>query len=82
MTYTLPTLFADFMNADPRGRVRLNCVGTVADLGTQGVELADGLPMTLTDGELEADGAATFSTEENVWVAVIDWTAVRLVVVA
>ena len=72
-----PTLFTDFMNADPRGRVRLNCVGTVADLGTQGVELAEGLAVTLTDGELEADGAATFSADENVWVAVIDWTAVR-----
>ncbi len=77
-----PTLFTDFMNADPRGRVRLNCVGTVADLGTQGVELAEGLAVTLTDGELEADGAATFSADENVWVAVIDWTAVRDVVAA
>jgi len=70
------------MNADPRGRVRLNCVGTVADLGTQGVELADGLPIKLTDGELEVDGTATFSADENVWVAVIDWTAVRDVVAA
>ncbi len=77
-----PTLFADFMNADPRGRVRLNCVGTVADLGTQGVELADGLPVTLTDGELEADGTAAYSTEERVWVALIDWDAIRQVAAA
>jgi hypothetical protein len=79
MTKTFPTLFADFQNADPRGRVRLNCVGTVTDLGTQGVELAEGLRVRLSDGEVVTDGTATFSADEHVWVAVIDWDAVRAV---
>lgn len=74
-----PTLFADFQNTDPRGRVRLNCVGTVAVLGTQGVELAGGLHFRLSDSEVEADGTATFSADEHLWVAVMDWTAVRYV---
>ena len=72
-----PTLYADFMNADPQGRVRLNAVGTIEDLGHSGLQLADGLRVTVHDDEVEADGVVLYSAEEQVWVARIDWTAVR-----
>lgn len=73
----LPLIFADFMNADPQGRVRLICVGTTEDLARLGVRLEPGLHVTLHDEELEADGEVEFSTDENIWVAKIDWDAVR-----
>ena len=72
-----PTVYADFNNADPRGRLRLNGIGTVEDLSRQGIQLRDGLQLTLHDEELEADGEAHFSAEEKVWVATIDWRLVR-----
>ena len=72
-----PSIFADFMNADPEGRVRLTCVGTTEDLARLGVRLANGLHVTIHDEELEADGEIEFSADERIWVAKIDWDAVR-----
>jgi hypothetical protein len=72
-----PTVFADFQNADPSGRVRLNCTGTISDLAQQQIVLREGLSLTLHDEELEADGTVCFSPEERLWVAAIDWQAVR-----
>jgi len=72
-----PTIHADFNNADPRGCLRLNCIGTIQDLSQQGVQLREGLRLTLHDEELEADGETGFSTEERIWVAVIDWGMIR-----
>lgn len=74
---TRPTIYADFNNSDTEGRLRLNCVGTVEDLSRKGIQLREGLPLTLHDEELEADGEAHFSSEEKVWVAVLDWQKVR-----
>jgi hypothetical protein len=75
-----PSIYADFMNADPLGRVRLNSVGTVEDLGRSGIRLEDGLRVTVHDDEVEADGVVLRSTDEHIWVARIDWSAVRSVV--
>ena len=72
-----PKVFADFHNADARGRLRLNCIGTVEDLAQQQIVLRDGLPLTLYSEELEVEGVVQYSTDENVWVAVIDWRAIR-----
>ncbi len=72
-----PTIYADFNNADPRGRLRLNCIGTVEDLSRQRVQLREGLPLILHDEELEADGEAQFSPEEQIWVAIINWRLIR-----
>ena len=77
MTTDRPVLYADFHNADVRGRLRLNCVGTVRDLARQGLMLREGLCLRLRDEELEVDGEVRFSPEENGWVAVIDWQAVQ-----
>jgi hypothetical protein len=81
-----PRIYADFHNADSRGRIRLNCVGTIEDLSRQQVALRDGLVVTLysddLDGkgrldELLADGVVSFSEAEHCWVAAIDWNAIR-----
>jgi hypothetical protein len=70
-------VFADFHNADARGRLRLNCIGTVEDLAQQQIVLRSGLALTLYSEELEVEGMVAYSTDENVWVAVIDWSAIR-----
>jgi hypothetical protein len=83
-----PRVYADFHNADGQGRLRLNCVGTIEDLSRLKVQLRDGLILTLvTDdadpagrpGELQADGRVEFSTEEQCWVAAIDWDHIQSV---
>ena len=70
------TLYADFNNADARGRLRLNCKGTLDDLAAAGKNLEEGLEVTLTDGELRVDGTVVASKEEGIWVAVVDWDKV------
>lgn len=72
-----PRVYADFHNADALGRLRLNCAGTARDLAQQHIELHDGLRLTVYSEDLEADGRAQYSPEEKLWVAVIDWNAIR-----
>lgn len=81
-----PKVYADFQNADAKGRVRLNCTGTVEDLSKQQVELREGLVLALYSDdlddkgqldELQVDGVVSFSAEENCWVAAINWPAIR-----
>jgi hypothetical protein len=82
----LPRVYADFHNADAQGRLRLNCNGTADDLNRQQVRLREGLVLTLyaddadergQPDDLEAEGVVEFSSEENCWVARIDWARVR-----
>ncbi len=73
----IPSVFADFHNADAKGRLRLNCVGTVEDLACQKISLRDGQSLVLYSENLEVDGVAQYSKKENLWVAVIDWDAIR-----
>jgi hypothetical protein len=72
-----PTVYADFHNADSRGRLRLNCVGTIRDLAEKRIVLVEGLRLILSDDELEVDGEVHFAEEEHISVAVIDWNAIR-----
>src|SRR5690349_20301018 len=81
-----PKIYTDFQNADPHGRVRLNCVGTMEDLARQRVELREGLLLTLYSDDLDemgqpdellADGIVSYSEDEHCWVATIDWAAIR-----
>lgn len=78
-----PLVYADFNNTDAAGRVRLNTVGTVEDLGRQQLVLTEGLRLTLyTDDDDAADGLrvdaiVTRSAEDAAWVAVVDWAATR-----
>lgn len=72
-----PTVYADFNNADQSGRLRLNLRGTEQDLQRLSIELSEGLEITLSDGELTANGVARFSANEQIWVAEIDWGEIR-----
>jgi hypothetical protein len=74
-----PSVYSDFNNADPQGRLRLNCVGTINDLARLGVRLSEGLRLLLHDEELQAEGEVRYSADERDWVAAIDWNAVRSV---
>ena len=72
-----PRVFADFHNADAEGRLRLNCAGTADTLACQRILLRDGQSLVLYSEDLEVDGIVRYSEEENLWVAVIDWDAIR-----
>jgi hypothetical protein len=74
---TRPRVYADFHNADPQGRVRLNTRGTLDDLARQQVSLSDGLWVTLYSEDVEADAEVCFSEDESLWTAIIDWDAIR-----
>ena len=72
-----PRVFADFHNADAKGRVRLNCAGTEADIKRQEIVLQDGQSLIIYSEELEATGVVHYSEEEKLWTAVIDWSAIQ-----
>jgi hypothetical protein len=81
-----PLIYADFHNADPQGRLRLTCDGTISDLARLGLQLREGLAIELymddanaagDDDPLRASGIVRFSRGEQCWVAEIDWDAVR-----
>ncbi len=69
-------IYADFNNADERGRVRLNTDGTVADLKERSMSLSAGQRLRISDGEIETEGVVEFSDDEQIWVIRIDWTRV------
>lgn len=70
-------VFADFHNADLQGRLRLNCIGTVEDLARQNIQLQNGQLLVLYSEDLEVEGIVQYSLEENLWVAAIDWNAIK-----
>ena len=70
-------VFVDFHNADVKGRVRLNCGGTEADLKCQQIMLRNGQSLIIYSEELETAGVVHYSEEEKLWTAVIDWNAIR-----
>jgi hypothetical protein len=59
----------DFGNRDPDGAVRLSTRGTVEHLVAHGISLSEGMPITMSDGELTAEGTCTH--REGMWVAVV-----------
>jgi hypothetical protein len=72
-----PRVSVDFQNCDVLGRVRLNTVGTLQDLNNLGVVLQEGLEVHLYCMELEGDGTVTYSKEETLWVARVDWDQIH-----
>jgi hypothetical protein len=72
-----PKVFADFHNTDARGRLRLNCIGTEEDMARQQIMLRNGVRLTLYSEELEVEGVVEYSTDEHLWVVVIDWHAIK-----
>ena len=55
----------------------LNCVGTIEDLAQQQIVLRDGVCLTLYSEELAVERVVESSTDEHLWVAVIDWRAIK-----
>jgi hypothetical protein len=49
----------------------------VETLSCQKILLQDGQSLVLYSEDLEVDGIVQYSEEENLWVAVIDWDAIR-----
>lgn len=81
-----PRVYADFQNLDDSNRLRLTCAGTAHDLERLGLQLREGLTLTLytddedDDGhsdELRAEGVVHYNAEQQCWVAAIDWAATR-----
>jgi len=60
----------DFGNRDEDGAVRLVSRGTTEHLRTHGVELVEGLRITMSDGELTAEGLC--SRRQGMSIAVIE----------
>jgi hypothetical protein len=55
----------------------LIALGTIEELARHKVWLKDGENLILYSEDLEADGVVEYSTEENIWVAVINWDNIR-----
>jgi mRNA-degrading endonuclease RelE of RelBE toxin-antitoxin system len=81
-----PEIYADYHNVDDENRVRLTSVGTRRDLTKHGLELRDGLAVTIymDDGDdagnrddLMADAIVRYNAKESCWVAEIDWSRVK-----
>lgn len=71
-------IYADFHNADVKGRLRLTTNGTREDLERLQLKLESGLEILLWDHEeLITSGVVEFSEEEKIWVAVIDWDKIE-----
>jgi hypothetical protein len=70
---TMESIYADFHNLDPFGRVRLNTVGSIQDLKRQGIVLHDGLKVRLYCEEFELVGIVEFSSTEHIWTARFNW---------
>jgi hypothetical protein len=88
MSMAHPRVYADFHNADAKGRLRLNCVGTIEDLSRLKIQLREGLVLTIYSddaeneghpSELEVEGRVEHSSDEECWVAAIDWSAIQCV---
>jgi hypothetical protein len=75
---SLPKMFADFNNADEKGRVRLNTTGSMESIQKTNLQLVPGLKILLDDEEgLSTVGDLEFSEDEKIWVAKIDWNALN-----
>ena len=67
-------IFADFNNADVKGRIQLTTLGSIIDINLNQIELIEGKKVLLDDEEeLKTIGTLKYSPEENIWVAEINW---------
>jgi hypothetical protein len=60
-------VLVDFGNRDQDGALRLVTRGTVEHLKFHGITLSEGLEITMSDGELTAEGTCTH--RQGIWVA-------------
>lgn len=64
-------IWGDFNNQDENDLVRLDSVGSLADIKKFGTKLHNGLRVRISDGDLEADGILEFT--DGIWRAKILW---------
>jgi hypothetical protein len=81
-----PRVYADFQNLDDANRLRLTCAGTLQDLAKHGLQLHEGLVLTLYSDdaddhgrpdELRVEGVVHYDPDGQCWVATINWAAIR-----
>jgi hypothetical protein len=81
-----PRIYADFHNLDGSNQLRLTCAGTKEDLVRQCIALHEGLIATFymddaddrgEPDELRTEGVVHYDERESIWVASVDWSAVR-----
>ena len=81
-----PEIYADYHDVDDENRVFLTKVGTRQDLAKHGIELKEGLRVTIymddadDDGnsdDLMADAIVRYNEKKKCWVAQIDWSKVQ-----
>ena len=60
----------DFNNREEDGAVRLNTRGTEQFLAENGLKLSEGAKISMTDGELLAEG--TTHERDGIWIAEIE----------
>jgi hypothetical protein len=66
-----PRIFADFnKSGDREDSVRLTTLGTRADLERLGLTLSQGMKVTISDGEIEADAVIERAADDQAWIAV------------
>lgn len=74
---TKPRIMTDFHGLDTQNRVSLTCIGAMEDLMENGVTLYEGLELTLTYEDIEADGVVEWSDERSWWMAKINPDEIR-----
>jgi hypothetical protein len=68
-------IFADFNNVDEQDRVRLNTVGSLADIKNYEGRLTEGMVVLLyTPGEFEVEGTLTF---DRAWHAIPNYDTIH-----
>jgi hypothetical protein len=79
-------IYADFMKMDYSGRLNLMTLGTFRDLKEKGIDLRPGLHICFynededSDGKsdnLVVEGIVDYDPENKIWVAEIDWDAIK-----
>ena len=71
-----PRIYADFNNADSKGRLRLITEGSLSDIKRLNLKMEEGMPVIVYDDELSTSAEVIFSEEEKIWVAKIDWAQI------
>jgi hypothetical protein len=68
-----PRIFADFENGRPDGSLRLNTVGSLADLAALPDPPREGMEVEVACDDLVVDAVLEYDQSENAWFARVDW---------
>ena len=67
-------IYADFNNATEDEKVRLNTVGSLADIRKVRASLVEGMKVLLYDEELEVQARLTHAPDGENWLGIPDWS--------